>query len=95
MIRMHGTTTLAEVLDELSNDYRVLTVKDLDRHIYKFHHESLVAGYVSRKTPIDDLPIYEYHGRYGNGFIIYLPNYKSTRYCRARYYIKEVESNDC
>ena len=66
-----------------------MTFKDLPMDQLRCHHTALARGYVSRKLSVDDLPVYEYYGRYGVGFIVYLPSYKSTRYCVACYYIKE------
>ena len=66
-----------------------MTYKDLPIDQLRCHHTALARGYVSRKLSDDDLPVYEYHGRFGDGFVVYLPNYLSTRYCQIMYFIKE------
>lgn len=50
-----------------------------------FHHQALAGGYVSRRV---ECIIEDYHGRFGDGYIVSYPNYKSTRYKIVQYYIK-------
>ena len=66
-----------------------MTYKDLPFGQLRCHHTALARGYVSRKLSDDELPVYEYHGRFGDGFVVYLANYLSTRYCQIMYLIKE------
>ena len=54
-----------------------MTLETLEKN-YKFHHHALARGYVSRKHDPQILP---YNGRFGKGYKIIAPNYKSTRYC--------------
>ena len=56
---------------------------------YKFHHTATAKGYVSRKG-IDRLAE-EYHGRYGDGYIVRRPRWDTTYYHYITYYIKEEE----
>ena len=49
-----------------------------------FHHSAKVAGYASRKAHGKVVP---YEGRFGRGFLILEPLFKSTRYCLGSYYI--------
>lgn len=50
----------------------------------KLHHAALHRGYVSRKIAGYAS---EYKGRFGEGIIVYRPNFNSTRYCIVEYYI--------
>lgn len=61
---------------------------------YYLHHTSYVRGYVSRKVVYDDLPVVPYKGRFGTGYIVDLPSYESTRYCRRQYYIMKRSLDD-
>ena len=61
---------------------------------YYLHHTAYYKGYVSRKAVYDDLPVFPYKGRFGTGYIVDLPSYESTRYCRRQYFILRKESND-
>lgn len=54
---------------------------------YYLHHTSYYKGYVSRKADYYSLPVIPYKGRFGVGYIVDLPSYESTRYCRRQYYI--------
>lgn len=76
--------TIHTTLDTLLNDDR-----------YYLHHTSYARGYVSRKADYDSLPAVPYKGRFGTGYIVDLPSYESTQYCRRQYYIlKEVFNID-
>lgn len=52
----------------------------------KFHHSAMAKGYVSRKL---ECIIEDYSGKYGKGFKVLYPNYRSTRYVIIQYYIQE------
>lgn len=54
---------------------------------YYLHHTAYYKGYVSRKADYESLPVIPYKGRYGEGYIVDLPSYQSTRYCRRQYFI--------
>lgn len=54
---------------------------------YKFHHSATARGYVSRKGI--DRPAEEYHGRFGDGYIVRRPRFDTTQYHTVDYYIKE------
>ena len=51
------------------------------------HHVAMWRGYISRKTKSSD-PI-PYKGRFGEGFVVYKPNPRSTRYSFIEYWIHE------
>jgi len=55
---------------------------------YDKHHESFARGYVSRKADVNALPAHEYHGRFGDGFIVDTPCTSSSQYCIREYWIK-------
>ena len=52
----------------------------------KYHHTAKFLGYVSRKIECE---LFLYKGRFGTGFIVAYPNYKSTLYCYIDYFIVE------
>ncbi len=47
-------------------------------------HKVMWRGYVSRKS---DGAVLDYKGKFGEGFILLTPNWDSSRYCFATYYI--------
>ena len=59
---------------------------------YQLHHASTARGYVSRKTRIPDIVAVPYEGRYGEGYTVDCPNWRSTRYGITREYwiLREV-----
>ena len=53
-----------------------------------YHHDALARGYISRKTARDEsYGVYSYAGRFGSGFVVYKPSFKSTSYYIIEYYI--------
>ena len=71
--------TTAQIM-KMSNDKRVAYI----RKNFEHHHTAWKRGYVSRKC---DGIAQEYHGRYGDGWVILTPSWKSTEYCHVEYYI--------
>ena len=63
----------------------MLTVKELERRGYKYHHSALARGYQKKGT----LTFEKYNGRYGKGYKVYSHNPKSTSYKIVDYYIKK------
>lgn len=53
---------------------------------YKLHHTSLTRGYVSRKCPEGIKE--SYNGKFGTGYTIKKPNWKSTQYCYIEYWVE-------
>jgi hypothetical protein len=51
----------------------------------KLHHTALTRGYVSRKNP--EGIARPYKGKFGEGIMIFTPNFESTRYCYVSYYV--------
>ena len=56
---------------------------------YDKHHESYCRGYVSRRADVNTLQAIEYHGRFGDGYIVDTPCMKSSQYCIREYWIKK------
>lgn len=63
----------------------MLTVKELERRGYKFHHSALARGYQRKGT----VTIEKYSGRYGKGYKVFSHNPRSTSYKIVDYYIKK------
>lgn len=63
-----------------------MTEKELTDKGYHLHHTALNGGYISRK--LKDGIIEEYDGRFGKGYTVKKPNFKSTRYYLISYYVK-------
>lgn len=59
-------------------------------HGYHLHHVATTRCYVSRAT--DYRRIEYYKGRFGVGYIIYVPNWSSTNYSYIAYYVKQEGS---
>lgn len=53
----------------------------------KYHHGALVQGYVSRRQP--EGYAFDYDGQFGKGYILFMPNYHTTRFCNVEYFIEE------
>ena len=53
-----------------------------------YHHSALARGYVSRKL---ECIIEDYTGKFGTGYKVSYPNYRSPRYKVIQYYIFENE----
>ena len=53
---------------------------------YKLHHVAAANGYVSRKSTVEKKQ--EYNGKFGKGYVIYLPRYDTNRYCYVEYWIE-------
>lgn len=49
------------------------------------HHKSAKAGYISRKL---QYVREEYHGRFGDGYILLRPRYDTQRYVTCEYWVK-------
>lgn len=67
-------------------------VEELKRDGYILHHVSYVNGYISRKSYGGWIE--EYHGRFGEGYKIHIPDiigylYKGTWYHYIYYIIKK------
>ena len=54
---------------------------------YKLHHTALTREYISRKNP--DGVKESYSGKFGTGYTVKKPNWKSTRYSLIECWIAE------
>lgn len=59
---------------------------------YKYHHQAMRRGYVSRRASLDDLPAEEYSGRFGKGYTVKTPYKRSSQYCEIEYWIEEARA---
>ena len=69
-----------------------MNYQELMQHVREgalaFHHDAWARGYISRKTARDEsYTVYSYNGRFGSGFVVYKPSFKSTNYYIVEYYI--------
>lgn len=63
-----------------------MTYEELkNSNAYYHHHSAYHRGYVSRRS---DGIVTEYNGRFGKGYIVDCPNWKSTQYCIREYWIE-------
>ena len=66
------------------------TLKELlDSGLYTRAAKSLARGYVSRKIDVYSIQPHPYEGKYGKGYMVHLPNHKSSRYCFVEYYVEK------
>lgn len=80
------TTTTKKKPKEINNYWDLLEASKNGE--YKHCKTSWERGYVSRKLKEKDYPIEKYKGRYGEGYKVHIPSYKSTMYNYLDYYIK-------
>ena len=69
-----------------------MTYQELMQHVragvLSFDHDAWRRGYISRKTAHNEsYPVWSYQGRFGSGFVVYKPSFKSTSYHIVEYYI--------
>ena len=56
--------------------------------VLSFDHDAFIAGYISiTSAHIETYPVYSYRGRFGIGFVVHKPSFKSTKYHVIEYYI--------
>ena len=60
-----------------------------------FHHFASAQGYLKRnqkKREQEQVMITKYSGKFGEGYILYLPNYSSKRFVYKFYYTQTTEN---
>lgn len=60
-----------------------------------FHHFASVQGYLKRnqkKREQEEVMITKYAGKFGEGYILYLPNYLTKRFVHKLYFIRTSEN---
>lgn len=63
------------------------TIKEIEKIAHE-HHTSWARGYISRRT---GGVLMKYEGKFGKGFVLHEPSWRSTFYHHVTYYIfKEV-----
>lgn len=53
---------------------------------YFLHHTATAKGH---RTSDDPERVEPYKGRFGEGYIVYLPTYSNSRFCTIAYYIRK------
>ena len=61
----------------------------MNDNIHTIHHSSWKRGYISRKLTPSEYPCYPYSGRFGTGYAVEVPSYKSTQYHTIAYFVKK------
>lgn len=67
-----------------------------EKHL-TFHHFSQAQGYLKRNRKVreqEEVMITEYFGKFGMGYILYLPNYLSKRFVYKFYFIRTAEQEN-
>lgn len=65
-----------------------------EEHLF-FHHFASAQGYLKRnqkKREQEEVMITKYSGKFGEGYILYLPNYLSKRFVHKLYFIRASEN---
>ena len=66
----------------------------LEEHLF-FHHFASAQGYLKRnqkKRIQEEVMITKYSGKFGEGYILYLPNYLTKRFVHKLYFIRASEN---
>lgn len=67
-----------------------------EKHL-AFHHWSQAQGYLKRNRKDreqEEVMITEYFGKFGEGYILYLPSYLSKRFVYKFYFIRTAEQEN-
>lgn len=70
-----------------------MTFREARENGYCCAFESWHMGYVSRKSDINELPVYEANGRRKGYMYVDFPSWDSSRYCRRLYLAKREACN--
>lgn len=65
-----------------------------EEHLF-FHHFASAQGYLKRnqkKREQEEVMITKYAGKFGEGYILYLPNYLTKRFVHKLYFIRASEN---
>lgn len=69
-----------------------MTLKDVISAGYTCHHRSWYRGYISRRTDPENLPAYPYEGKFGKGYYVLFPSWRSSWYCTIAYYTNKTDN---
>ena len=81
--------------DALYKVYEFLETSGLTEEHLFFHHFSSAQGYLKRnqkKREQEEVMITKYSGKFGEGYILYLPNYLTKRFVHKLYFIRASEN---
>ena len=63
-------------------------LQSVNAGVLSFSHDAWARGYISRKNARDEsYQVWSYKGRFGAGFVVHKPSFKSTSYHIIEYYI--------
>lgn len=81
--------------DSLYKAYDFLESTGLTEEHLFFHHIASAQGYLKRnqkKREQEEVMITKYAGKFGEGYILYLPNYLTKRFVHKLYFIRTPEN---
>lgn len=81
--------------DTLYKVYDFLETSGLTEEHLLFHHIASAQGYLKRsqkKREQEEVMITKYAGKFGEGYILYLPNYLTKRFVHKLYFIRASEN---
>lgn len=81
--------------DSLYKAYDFMEKSGLTEEHLFFHHFASAQGYLKRnqkKREQEEVIITKYSGKFGEGYILYLPNYLTKRFVHKLYFIKASEN---
>lgn len=81
--------------DSLYKAYDFLGVTGITEEHLFFHHLASAQGYLKRnqkKREQEEVMITKYSGKFGEGYILYLPNYLTKRFVHKLYFIRASEN---
>lgn len=81
--------------DTLYKAYDFLEVTGITEEHLFFHHFASAQGYLKRnqkKREQEEVMITKYSGKFGEGYILYLPNYLTKRFVHKLYFIRASEN---
>lgn len=80
--------------DSLYKAYDFLESTGLTEEHLFFHHFSSAQGYLKRnqkKREQEEVMLTKYSGKFGEGYILYLPNYLTKRFVHKLYFTRTTE----
>lgn len=81
--------------DTLYKAYDFMETSGLTEEQLSFHHFATAQGYLKRnqkKREQEEVMITKYAGKFGEGYILYLPNYLTKRFVHKLYFIRVSEN---
>ena len=81
--------------DTLYKAYEFLESSGLTEEHLSFHHFASAQGYLKRnqkKRVQEEVMITKYAGKFGEGYILYIPNYLTKRFVHKLYFIRASEN---